>query len=244
MPDLAVNDVAKEVAQALSFARETNGVPMIVTPLIYPGGARVVLRIEETAEGYIVSDYGAGRREAELMGGSHIYNGIAKRCAERFSVRFDNHMVFDIEVPREALVAASIAVAHASQQAVVTMAEALSERRARDERIALFDILKSVYPRDVIMTGARFSGHSDSWEFDAIIQLDGRPALFEVVTPYPAAVNSALAKFLDVKDAGEDKTTRVAVPTSVEKTPHIQLLSRTARIVSIDAPTAAFQLAA
>jgi hypothetical protein len=244
MMDLSTNSVAKEVAQALAFARETNGVPMVVTPLLYPGGGRVVLRLEDSREGYIVSDYGAGRREAELMGGGTIYNAIAKRAAERFAVRYDSHMLFELEVPREALVTAAIAVANASQHAVTGTAETLSERRAQDQRSMLFNILKGVYPKDSIHLGQRFSGHSDSWEFDAVVITPQRPALFQIVTPYPAAVNAAVVKFLDVKDAGADKTIRVAVPTSVEKTPHIQLLARTARIVAMDAPASSFKLTA
>ncbi|RWC32341.1 hypothetical protein [Mesorhizobium sp.] len=242
--DHTANSVAKEVAQALSYARDTNGVPTVVTPLLYPGGGRVVLRMEQTPDGYIVSDFGSGRREAELMGGGHVYNQIARRAAERFAVRYDSHMIFDLEVPREALVAAAIAVGNASKFAVDATAEALSEKRANDQRLILWDILKGAFPNKPIQRGEKFTGHTDAWEFDAVVRLNDRPALFELVTPYPAAVNSAIAKFLDVRDLGSEKTIRVAVPTAPEKTPHLSLLGRTARIISLDSPQEVFKLAA
>jgi hypothetical protein len=242
--DITANSVAQEVAQALSYAKETNGIPIVVTPLLYPGGSRVVLRMEQTPDGFIVSDFGSGRREADLMGGSSIYNTIARRAAERFAVRYDSHMLFDLEVPREALVAAAIAVGNASKYAVDSTAEALSERRADDQRRVLWDILKTAFPSRTIQRNEKFTGHTDDWKFDAVVRFDGRPALFEIVTPYPAAVNSALAKFLDVKDIGNDKTVRIAVPTDPERTPHLKLLSRTARIIPLDAPQEAFKAAA
>lgn len=242
--DASANTVAKEVAQALAYAKETNGVPMVVTPLLYPGGGRVVLRIEQSPEGYIVSDYGSGRREADLMNGGHLFNQIAKKAAERFAVRYDSHMLFDLEVPREALVTASIAVANASKVAVDATAETLSENKARDQRMALWRTLEAVFPASIISRKESFRGHSDAWEFDAVVQLRERPALYQIVTPYPAAVNAAVAKFLDVKDMGADRTIRVAVPTEPRRTPHINLLGRTARIISLDAPTDAFRLAA
>jgi hypothetical protein len=243
MLDASAHTVAKEVAQALAYAKETNGVPTVVTPLLYPGGGRVVLRIEQSSEGYIVSDFGAGRREAELMGGGHLYSQIAKRAAERFAVRYDSFMLFELEVPREALVTAAIAVGNASKHAVETTAETLSEKRATDQRTVLWRLLEGVFPLGSVFRNERFTGHSDSWEFDAVVQME-RPALFQVVTPYPAAVNAAVAKFLDVKDSGADRTIRVAVPTDQEKTPHINLLGRTARIIALDSPRDAFRLSA
>ncbi|TIM97159.1 MAG: hypothetical protein E5Y34_21050 [Mesorhizobium sp.] len=244
MLDASTQTVAKEVAQALAFAKETNGVPMVVTPLLYPGGGRVVLRIEQSSEGYIISDFGSARREADLMGGSHLFNQIARKAADRFAVRYDSYMIFDMEIPREALVTAAIAVGNASKYAVEATADALSERRASDQRSILWDILKSSFPSGAVHKSEKFSGRSDAWEFDAVVQIDERPALFEIVTPYPASVNSAIAKFLDVKDIGAEKTIRVAVPTMPERTPHLTLLGRTARIISLDAPQDAFRLAA
>lgn len=243
MMDASAHSIAKEVAQALAYAKETNGVPTVITPLLYPGGGRVVLRIEHSPEGYIVSDFGAGRREAELLDGGHLFNQIAKRAAERFAVRYDSFMLFDLEVPREALVTAAMAVGNASKYAVEATAEALSERRANDQRASLWQVLEGVFPSGSVFRNERFSGHSDAWEFDAVVRLD-RPALFQVVTPYPAAVNAAVAKFLDVKDIGSDRTIRVAVTTNQERTPHISLLGRTARIIALNAPKDSFRLAA
>lgn len=217
---------------------------MIVTPLLYPGGGRVVLRIEEGPDGYIVTDYGAGKREADLMGGQHIFNAIARKTAERFAVRFDSFMIFELEVPREALVTASIAVANASKCAVEMTADALSERRANDQRMILWEVLREAFPAPSIRRHEKFVGHSDTWEFDAIIQNGPRPVLFQVVTPFANAVNAAVVKFLDVKDLGAEKTTRIAVPTVLDKTPHLHLLGRTARIIALDSPAESFRLAA
>ena len=97
---LSINQIADEVARALAYSKCSNEGAMIVTPLIYPGGGRVVLRFQESPTGFFISDNGSGRREAELMGGKAIFTRIARLAAERFGVRFDSDMIFDLDVPR------------------------------------------------------------------------------------------------------------------------------------------------
>jgi hypothetical protein len=238
-PD-ALAIVADEVARSLSYAQSSNGLQQIVTPLLYPSGACVVLRLDASRDGYFVSDAGAGRREAELMGGDRIYARIASNQAKRHAVNFDSDLIFDIEVPKDALVAAVVAVANASKEAVRETAERLSERKSELQRERLWRTLFGVFPRDRIIENAEFAGRSETWKFDALVQAE-RPMLFHTVAPNPISAQSAVARFLDVKDSGGEETVRVSVATSLTETPHLQLLSRTSRVIQIDAPKVQFE---
>ncbi|MGO4439347.1 hypothetical protein [Rhizobium sp. RAF56] len=206
---------------------------MIVTPLVYPGGARVVLRLQESPTGFFVSDNGAARSEADLMGGRAIFARIARGLAERFSVRFDSDMIFDLDVPREALVSAAIAVGNASKYAVDHTAERLSERNASDMRQKLWERLAAVFPRAFVEREAMFMGASSEWKFDAVMESDEHKSVFDLVTPHAASVHAAVSKFLDVKDLGDGAPVRVAVAIDRQKTPHLPLLGRTAKIIDL-----------
>lgn len=238
-PHLPLSGVADEIARSLAYAQEHGGQQQIVTPLLYPGGACVVLRLEESADGYFVSDYGAARREADLIGGSRLFARIARDQAQRHGVNFDSDLIFDLEVPRDALVTAAIAVANASKTAVYETAEALSEKKAADQREQLWRLLGRAFPGQKVEENAPFGGRSETWTFDAIVMMD-RPALFQTVAPNSISVHAAVSRFLDIRDNGADETIRVSVPTKMRQTPHLSLLARTSQIVGIDEPTSRF----
>ncbi|MEC5322759.1 hypothetical protein [Aurantimonas sp. A3-2-R12] len=242
--ELSISSVAEEVARALAFATSSNEGAMIVTPLLYPGGGRVVIRIAESEFGFFVSDFGAGRREADLLGGERIFTRIARQTASRFDVRFDSDMIFDIEVPRPALVMATMAVANASKAAVQETAERLSEKRAEDQRASLWMKLEKVFPQTEIIREGSVVGASASWEFDAIVAKDDRQAVFDVVVPHTSAVHHAVSKFLDVRDLGDSAPSRIAVVTDEASTPHLALLGRTAKIIPLRSGAAAYRGAA
>lgn len=235
----SLGDVAADVARALSYAQEYGGQQQIVTPLLYPGGGCVVLRLEHSATGFFVSDYGAARHEADLMGGQKIFARIARRQAEKHGVNFDSDLIFDIEVPAEALVAASIAVANASKAAVDATAEALSEKKADAQRERLWRLLGLAFPNRKVEHNGSYRGSTDNWTFDAIV-IDEKPVLFQTVAPNPLSVHSAVTRFLDVKDGGPDETVRVSVVLDLHATPHSAVLARTSKLVEISAEASSF----
>lgn len=237
---LSLSDVAAEVAAALSYPKISNEGSLVVTPLLYPGGARTVVRLLDAEGGYLVSDYGAGRREAELMGGHRVFTRIARDTAARYQVRFDSDMFFDLEVPREALVAAVIAVANASKVAVDATAEALSERRANDQKTLMWEKLDTAFGGGVEKQ-ASVRGATASWDFDARIATPTGEIVFDLVRPFPSSVHAAVAKFLDLQDVGAAAPRRFAVISDMKETPHLALLGRTARIIDLKSRASQFK---
>ena len=240
----SIQQIADEVARALIKISSRDDAARLSLPLLYPGGSMVGVEISRLREGFLVTDAGGARREAGLMGGERTFVRVAGEIAERFGVRFDRNMIFEMEVTIDELVVVVAAVANAAKTAVENTAMILATTEHADSRAVLWDKLGRVYGPKKIRQKAKVRGKSDSWEFDAAVDTNGHIALFEVIGPNANAVNSAVTKFLDIKDIGEKAPRRIAVLTSKTGTPHLPVLGRTATLLPIDASNEAFLKAA
>ena len=109
--------VTDAVGRALIEINVRGGSGFISTPVLYPSGSHVVVRIDGTGDRWFVSDDGYGFLEADMMGGLPTFRRIAKQVAERAGVKFDERCFFVLEVERDALPGAATVVANASKQA-------------------------------------------------------------------------------------------------------------------------------
>lgn len=234
-----LEEIANQIALSLSYAQNVNGRQQIVTPLVYPGGGFVVLSLEKSEKGYLISDYGGAYRESELMCGGHKFKRLAHRNADLYDVKFDSEMLFEIDVAIQNLVIASIAIANASKSTVEDVAEALSKDKSDEQRLALHRKLYSLFPKESVQETYKFSGRTENWEFDAAI-LNRIPVLFQVVAPSANSVNATFTKFFDVKDNGENKTIRVSVPTNIRITPRVDMLNRISNVIELNSPDQAY----
>jgi len=243
---VSIERTANEVARALIRVSARDESVRLSLPLLYPGGAMVGVELSRLRSGFLVSDAGAARREAGLLGGERAFQRIAQDVAKRFGIRFDHNMMFDLDVEESQLVAAVMAVANAAKTAVENTAIHLATTEHADHRAYLWDRLERAYG---LKTFARepvsFKGASESWDFDAAVKVQGTFALFQVVTPNANSVNSAVTKFLDVLDLGEKLAPkRVAVVTNKDRTPRLLVLGRTSRILPADASDEQYRMAA
>lgn len=246
LANLSIERTAAEVARALVKVSAREEAVRLSLPLLYPGGSMVGVELARLRDGFLVSDAGAARREAGLLGGERAFNRIAQEVAKRFGVRYDHNMIFDLDVAEPHLVAAVMAVANAAKTAVENTAIHLASAEHADYRAYLWDRLQDAYGvRAIKREPIQFKGSSEQWDFDAGIQIGGKLVLFEVVTPNANSVNSAVTKFLDVMDLGERSApNRVSVLTNRDKTPRLLVLGRTSRILPADASAEQYRLAA
>ncbi len=243
---LSIEKTASEVARALVRVSAHEESVRLSLPLLYPGGAMVGVELSRLRDGFLVSDAGAARREAGLLGGERAFHRIAQDVAKRFAIRFDHNMIFDLDVAENQLVAAVMAVANAAKTAVENTAIHLATTEHADHRAYLWDRLQAAYgAKSVQRQPVQFKGSSERWDFDAGIQVAGKLALFEVVTPNANSVNSAVTKFLDVMDLGEEVAPkRISVMTNRDKTPRLLVLGRTSRILPADSSIEQYRLVA
>ncbi|WP_210486630.1 hypothetical protein [Microvirga antarctica] len=233
-PDLYA--VADEIARSLAFTKGAGEAPLIVTPLLYPGGSRVVLSLRQHPRGFFVSDAGYGAREAELLGGSRLFARIAREQAVINDIRFDSDLIFDVDVPRQALVTAAMVVANASKTAVELTAFRLAERRNETQLEDLFGRLESAFGVKNVVRDAEVNGAASTWKVDALVLHPERPAILEMVSANANSVNATVTKFLDISRSHDaDRLIRFSVLANRDKTPHIGVLSATSRLVTVEA---------
>lgn len=240
-----MTDIAERVAGALVHLSVHDGqTARLSTPLLYPGGSMIGVEISRLRDGFLVTDAGAARREAGILGGERTFTRIAGDVTQRYGVRYDQNMIFDLEVADDELVAAVISVANAAKSAVDTTALQLASTEHSDYRSMLWQRLERIYEPKLISRNQPIRGSSDEWKFDAVVSIGSKLALFELVPPHVNAVSSAVTKFLDIRDLGEAAPGRVAVLTKKSETPHLPVLARTARVVSMDDPDEIYRQAA
>jgi hypothetical protein len=237
-----LRNIADEVAKTLAYVKDSNGDRLVVTPLLYPSGSRVLIRIDQLEKGFFVSDYGCGANEASMLAGIEgLFRRTASQIAARSGIHFDSDLLFDTDVPREALVTSVISVANASKMAVEQTALKISEIGTVDRRETLWNRLEGAFNRTSVQRNVQVQGASSKWSFDAAVSKDGHKVLFEVVTTSAIAVNAAVTKFFDVRDLGQDAFGRIAVTIDREHTPNIAVLGRTATLLDIKASDEQFR---
>jgi hypothetical protein len=230
-----ISQIATEVARALVHITVREESARLSLPLLYPGGSMVGVEISRLRDGFLVSDAGAARREAGLLGGERSFSQLAPAIAVRYGVRFDHNMFFDVNVSRDELVIAVAAIANASKAGVEETAIRLAVVEHADYQAMLWSKLERIFPPKTVARKQPYRGQHEDWEFDAAVSRGGRLSLFEIVTPYANSVNSAITKFVDIKQLGDAAPNRIAILTNKERTPHFSVLASTARWISANA---------
>lgn len=213
----AFREVVDSVARVLADARHDRDGSFISTPVLYPGGSIVVVRIDEHVDGrYLVTDMGLGFQESDLMGASHTFARVAPEVSARFGVRFDQHAFF-LDVRREQLAGAVSVIAACSQEAVQHTAFKLAERKRADAADRLYDRLAEVFAATNVERGAEVLGASNTpWHVTALVTADGHRAAFEPVSDHHSSIASTVVKFVDLSQL-DNPPARIAVVRSKEK---------------------------
>lgn len=237
----ALQAVAAEVARSLASAEMVGGSAFIATPLIYPGGASVVVRMDGHGGRFHVSDAGLGRREVDLMDGQRLYARIGRDVAARFGLSFDDETFFVAEADRSDLVALVALIANASRAAVEATAWRVAERAVRDGREIMRVKLREAFdPADVRLDYHIRGASNDPWSFDAALDTPRGLTLFQMVTPAEQSVYSAVSRFVDVADSA-DPPRLVAVLADPDRTSHVRLVERSARTIPLAADLPAWR---
>jgi hypothetical protein len=238
-----IDTVAKEL---VATEHDTNG-SFIRTPVVYPSGALVVVRVHGADEArFFVSDWGLGYQEADLSGSGSFYTRHARTIAEKAGVGFDNQAFFVMEASREQLVGAVVTIANCSQEAAIRALDALAEKTFEDTKERLYERLVSVFQKKVgptprvVTKNVRVAGYSSTeWPVATIVRLPGsaKPTIFEPVTKHHHSVASASMKFNDIARLGAEAPNRVAVVhNKKEFGTLLGVLSQAASVVDEEVP--------
>src|ERR1051326_3044931 len=236
--------LVEEVAREIVATEHDLGGSFIRTPLLYPSGTTVVVRIQQGDNRYFVSDWGLGYQESDLYGAGTYYARHARPIAEKAGVGFDNQSFFIVEATHDQLAGAVVTIANCSQEASMRAADALAEKTFEDSTNRLYDRLVSVFAGGVRRTkivskNARIIGYSSTeWPVATLVNPPGgsRPAIFEPVNKHHSSVAYATMKFHDIALL-ENAPVRVAVvQKKAEFGTYLNVLSQAASVIDEDVP--------
>ena len=234
---LKFQDVVQAAVSRLVSCRRVGESSYVTTPLLYPSGSYVVVRVDGHGEGFFVTDFGMGFEEASELGAEKAFRKVSKSVAERIGVRFDGHAFFELEVTEGQLSGGIAAIANASLEAVTLTHMKTAEQVQRDDNATLHDRLVTLFSpkfveRDVEVLG----GSNTKWHVSSLVRMNESLTAFEAVSKHHISVVSAAAKFGDIARS-EFAPARVAVVNSKrELGTLLGVLTPTASVVERESP--------
>lgn len=227
--------IGEEVARSLSSAEFTSAGLFIRTPLLYPSGTSVVVRVEGSASRFFVTDLGMGHQESTMLNASGSYAMIARSLTQDTGVSFDNRSFFVAESARDELVGVVSAVANLSQRAVIETAVKHDMRKAELERATLLTRLDGAFGRRKVERDVEVRGASMiEWTVTARVASSNVVTLFDYARPHKNSVTSTVAKFHDIARIEVPPRRIVTIHGSPEMTPFVGLLSQSANVIDLE----------
>ena len=184
--------------EIVSAAHRAEG-SYVRTPLLYPSGSEVVVRISGGPNDFFVTDFGAGYLEAEMMGAPRSYVRQATIVSRNAGVSFDCHSFFAVRVSLDTLPGAIVTIANCSHEAVALTAFKLAERASAEGAELMVEKLERVFGVSQVQRRAKIYGASNhEWEFDAFVQAVAYRSVFEFASPHATSIASVAMKMNDV----------------------------------------------
>lgn len=231
------------IARDLVKVRALGDGGLISTPVLFPSGTHVTVRVSFDGDRCLVTDDGSGFLEAEYMGGPHIFRRAARRVAEASGVRFNSFELFEADANPDTVPGIIAIVADASRRAVEITAERLADRAVSDAKSTVLDRLTDAFGADHVDRDVPFSGASaHSWSLDALVRLDNVDVAVAVASAAPVSVSSTYVKLDDIRRLDDAPRTVVALAKrDTFKSDQLALLNRTARLIDFKASTIEFR---
>lgn len=235
IPEATLAAIAEQVARSLASSIAVQGAYFIRTPLLYPSGTSVVVRIDGSNNRFFVSDNGMGFEEVSMFSSAHGYAVVARALVQGTGVGFDSRSFFVAQAESDELVGVVGAVANCSQRAVIETVVKHEARRYDADRILLLNRLDAAFgrthvERDIIIRGASLI----DWEVPARIIKDNVVSLFDYARNHRNSVSSTVAKLGDIARLEYAPRRIVSVREYEVMGNFIGLLSQAARVIEIE----------
>ncbi len=239
-----LRDAAEAALRQLVSVKPDGDAVFVSLPLYYPSGSSVCLRISQRDHEYRVTDWAMAHREIELVGGDALFNRTAKRAAERTGALIAGEEVYSVcSLGELAPVIADIGWAsHYIAHAIVDRAQRQSES---DILISLTARLKHLFGENRVESEKLIAGFStNDWNVSALVHIDGREAVFDVVSNHHASVFTTSTKFNDLKLLDNAPKTIAVVKDKAAMGAYYNILAQAGYVIQDDAPDMSFLSAA
>lgn len=234
--------IASEAARSLCRVRMRNGGAYVSTPMTYPSGASVCVRIDDCGNGYSVSDAGLGCHEAVMGGAERSFLRHAKKAAAEEGMQFADSAFFLQHIPVNGLPGAIAAVAALSVKSAAAAIQHTEEVEEPDYADVIYDRLIRVFPstsveRDVDVVG----GSNTRWKVSSMVKIGGRTAVFEPVRRQHNSIATVVTKFQDLGTSASPPTRVAVVRTKADFGTWLNLLSQVGSVVDETVPDASLR---
>lgn len=234
-----VDAVAREL---VSVDHRPDGA-FISTPLLYPSGANVIVRIEPAGgDDYFVSDYGFGFSECDMLGATQQFKKHAPQIAQAAGVAFDTNAFFFAKVTQDQLVGAAATIANCSHDAVSVAALKLSEKRFVEDGETLHRRLVSLFSAKFVAKDGQVVGASKTvWPVSNIVRLqrssgEEHVTIFEPVVNHHSSIAAAVTKFHDIARLDNPPRRVAVVYKKSDFGTYLSVLAQAADVVARDVP--------
>jgi hypothetical protein len=233
--------VQRAVSRLTSVRHDSSG-SFVTMPHMYPSGGSVVIWIDRFPPHYLVSDYGLGARECEIMGADRRqYLRHAEPVAENAGVEIALDGAFQVVVSEGQLEGAIKAIASCSLDVATSFAHRRHQRARSDAKTIMVAKLERLFGQPSVAKEVEFQGASDTpWQIDAVVTHRDHLALFETVTPWFPSVASTLAKFGDIRLLDGAPTRNAVLSTKDGFGSWITALAQTSNVIQATANDSAF----
>lgn len=178
----------------------------VPTLCLYPSNTGVVVYVTGGMREVTVSDGGGALDEISSHGlpVAKSENLLRPHCKKN-GLKTDGVAIYSPVVPLAAIPAAIALVANASSLAAHEALHKIKNRRRRDLRAALLEVLLGRYSADRIKHGIPIVGKSNKqYKFDTVVEIggDGR-LILDTVLPEASSINARVVSHLDVREMHE-----------------------------------------
>ena len=242
----ALERIAQEIAPKLAFAHVQGTDVIVQTPIAFPSGRMIGIKIVGGPNFFTITDNGAVMREAEYMGSEDICRREARKVAKEFDLTFNEWELFEAKAPADRLAGFVSILANAAAVTMIRTADKFAERFEVRRKEELAVRLMRIYGESKVLKDVEVTGSSaKNWKFDAQVSLlSGRMGLFSLVTPSPTSIVFAYSKLDDVSRLTQPPFLAAVLDGTFEPGDR-SLLSRAAKkLISVNDNDDVFRLAA
>ncbi|MCC4297949.1 hypothetical protein [Aurantimonas coralicida] len=238
-PDTLLERIADDLVRVRPLV---NG-GLISTPVLFPSGSSVTVRITFDGDRCLITDDGAAYAEADMMGALPIFRRAARRVAEAAGIRFNDFEIFEIDASPDTAPGLIAIVADAARRSIEVTTERLADRLHSDTKASVFDLLVEAFGSGKVAADVSLSGASThAWTVDALVASDRADIAVSVVNPVPASISSTYVKLDDIRRLDAPPRTVAALARrNAFKADQIAILNRTAKLIDLSATVTEFR---
>ncbi|MFC0633567.1 hypothetical protein [Brevundimonas balnearis] len=231
----SLNETAEAVARQIVGVEHGAKRTIIWTPLAYPSGSLVGVRLTHDGSTYSITDMASAYEEARSVRASKSFGRHASHVAEGAGVGFIDRTFFLRGVRKEQLAGAIVALANCAHTAATLSVFKQAALDAREAEEKLFARLSRLFGKvEVHRPVVGVSG--TEWDVDAVVNIGGQTALFEAVGVSKQSIYATVAKYHDIARLPQAPVRIAAVQNRRELGSMLGVLSQAATVIEEATP--------